>query len=542
MIGKKLYLRIFGAFFIIGALAYSNIAGAFFLSDDFDQIGKVRAGNLAVTWGREHGGFFRPLFILSYLVDVKLWNAAPPGFHFTNILFHIVNAFLVFLLSQSLIEEFRAVPGREEAQRISLAAGLIFLLHPSHTEAVSWISGRADLIATCFSLASLTFYVSYWRTKNPAHILFSLLFFALALLAKESAVCLPFLALVMGLARAAQQQSREAFGHTLKTFAAFVVLLLVFIGARYLAINSLVGGYGAAQHLNFAPSWIRDRALQFSLRAVLPPLPTELSVILLKPLKSPAFVLFAVVCAALIAAALVHRHKRRSIDARRPQNIFMALLVASFLCSLSPVINLRLSLYDTQGERFLYLPSVFACIAIGYVSIMFVRRAGVVWMILIGCLLIFYSLALYRSNENWREAARLSQTILNDVAASSEHDSVLILNAPDNLKGAPVFHNGLTDALQNFQTAKHFTDTRFVALHNIQTVNDAIESTVSPRSIAIRLLDQANEFERVDEHLQCVEVVDHAKMFVRLRLDDCPASTDVFVFDKGRMQRIATLP
>ncbi|MGI8656457.1 MAG: hypothetical protein ACR2LC_14720 [Pyrinomonadaceae bacterium] len=541
MIGKKLRLWTFGAFILIGALAYSNIAGAFFLSDDFDQIGKVRAGNLAVTWGQEHGGFFRPLFILSYFVDVKLWNAAPLGFHSTNILFHTANAFLVFLLSQSLIEEFCAQSSREEAQRVSLAAGLIFLLHPSHTEAVSWISGRADLIAAFFSLLSLTFYVSCWRTKNSARIFFSLLFFALALLAKESAICLPFVVLLIEVTRAWQQRNKEIFRRAIKTVAAFVALLLVFIAARYLAINSLIGGYGASQHLNFSPSWIRDRLLQFSLRAMLPPLPTQLSAILLKPLKSPVFVLFAIVCAALIAAVVAHRHKRQSIDARRPQNIFMWLLVASFLCSLLPVINLRLSLYDTQGERFLYLPSAFSSIALAYVSMILIRRTRF-WMLLIGCLLIFYSSALYRSNENWREAARLSQTILDDLATSSEHNSILIVNAPDNLKGAPVFHNGLADALQNFQTARQFTDVRLVALHSIQSVNDPIESAANHQSIAVRLPDEANEFGRVDEHLQCVEIIDHTNFFLRLRLDNCPAAMDVFVFDKGRMQRIATLP
>jgi len=541
MNGRKFYLWTFGAFLITGALAYANIAGAFFLSDDFDQIGKVRAGNLVVTWGLEHGGFFRPLFILSYFVDVKLWNAAPLGFHSTNILFHTANAFLVFLLSQSLIEEFCAQSSREEAQRVSLAAGLIFLLHPSHTEAVSWISGRADLIAAFFSLLSLTFYVSCWRTKNSARIFFSLLFFALALLAKESAICLPFVVLLIEVTLAWQQRNKEIFRRAIKTVAAFVALLLVFIAARYLAINSLIGGYGASQHLNFSPSWIRDRLLQFSLRAMLPPLPTQLSAILLKPLKSPAFVLFAIVCAALIAAVVAHRHKRQSINARRPQNIFMWLLVASFLCSLLPVINLRLSLYDTQGERFLYLPSAFSSIALAYVSMILIRRTRF-WMLLIGCLLIFYSSALYRSNENWREAARLSQTILDDLATSSEHNSILIVNAPDNLKGAPVFHNGLTDALQNFQTARQFTNARLVALHNLQSAHDSIESTASLQSIAVRLPDEANEFERVDEHLDCVEVIDHTKNFLRLRLDDCPSNTDVFVFDKGRMQRIATLP
>src|ERR1700694_5190458 len=82
---------------------------------------------------------------------------------------------------------------------ISIGAGALFLLHPSHTEAVSWISGRADLIATLFCLASLLFYLAYGRSKRAAHLAPSLFGFALALLAKESAICLPLLVVGVGI-------------------------------------------------------------------------------------------------------------------------------------------------------------------------------------------------------------------------------------------------------------------------------------------------------------------------------------------------------
>lgn len=62
---KRINLSIFGLFLLTGFIAYSSIINSFFLSDDFAQIGKVLEGDLSTTWGRAHGGFFRPLFIFS---------------------------------------------------------------------------------------------------------------------------------------------------------------------------------------------------------------------------------------------------------------------------------------------------------------------------------------------------------------------------------------------------------------------------------------------------------------------------------------------
>src|ERR1700682_3702732 len=138
---------VLGLFVLAGLVAYSNILNSYFISDDFSQIGKVLSGDLSVVWGKAQGGFFRPLFILSYLIDTRIWGARPFGFHITNVALHSLNAFLTFKLSLRLVKGLSVTEQTRIA--ISIGAGTLFLLHPSHTEAVSWISGRADLIATC---------------------------------------------------------------------------------------------------------------------------------------------------------------------------------------------------------------------------------------------------------------------------------------------------------------------------------------------------------------------------------------------------------
>src|SRR5260370_12335807 len=150
---------VLGLFILAGFVAYSNILNSYFISDDFSQIGKVLAGDLSVVWGKEHGGFFRPVFILSYLIDTKLWGLNPVGFHLSNIAFHSLNSISVFALSLRMLENLK-LPSVTR-QGISLAAGALFLLHPSHTEAVSWISVRVDGLATFFFLPPLLSFLSY---------------------------------------------------------------------------------------------------------------------------------------------------------------------------------------------------------------------------------------------------------------------------------------------------------------------------------------------------------------------------------------------
>ena len=156
---------ILGLFFLGGLVAFSNILNSWFLSDDFAQIGKVLSGDFSVVWGRAQGGFFRPLFILSYLVDTKIWGARPFGFHLTNVALHSLNAFLTFVLSLRILENLKLTAGAK--RMIAIGAGALFLLHPSHTEAVVWISGRADLLATFFCLASLWSYLSLRSQQTP---------------------------------------------------------------------------------------------------------------------------------------------------------------------------------------------------------------------------------------------------------------------------------------------------------------------------------------------------------------------------------------
>ena len=105
---------------------------------------------------------YRPIQTLSYLFDYCFWSTNAYGFHLTNLLLHATSGTLLYLLVRKLLASlwFRNVPltVRDRAQKrlrgISLAAFLVALVwsvHPVHSAAVDYISGRADSLAFLFA-------------------------------------------------------------------------------------------------------------------------------------------------------------------------------------------------------------------------------------------------------------------------------------------------------------------------------------------------------------------------------------------------------
>ena len=122
------------------------------------------------------------------------------------------------------------------------------------------------------------------------------------------------------------------------------------------------------------------------------------------------------------------------------------ILVGCFLISLIPVLFMKVSLFDTQSERFLYLPSVFAVIAlVQWITSIVPQQKALIILLLFGCL---QGIFLYRSNRNWKIAGEMCAAIVND---SLQNGISLSTPPPDNYRGAYVFRNGLDEAISLFQ-------------------------------------------------------------------------------------------
>ena len=130
---------------------------------------------------------YRPLQVLSYAVDYRIWKLNPSGFRLTNILLHLFNSILIYYLLLIIADSTAAK-----------IVSVLFLVHPAHTSVVTYIAGRADLLASFFMLLSLIGFLQFIRLKSKIYYIASLLSALLALYSRENALLsFIFIALIL---------------------------------------------------------------------------------------------------------------------------------------------------------------------------------------------------------------------------------------------------------------------------------------------------------------------------------------------------------
>jgi tetratricopeptide (TPR) repeat protein len=170
------------------AVSYANALTGSFQFDDFNVIVNEEQVHSWTNWYAALGNGIRPLLKLSYTANWTM-GLGVLGFHLTNLLIHLLNAYLVYRLSQLFVQQQSRAAAMHH---VPLLAALLFAAHPIHTEAVSYISGRSAALMTTFYLAALLFYVIGRTQQKPPYVYVATpLFFILALAVKETAVTLP---------------------------------------------------------------------------------------------------------------------------------------------------------------------------------------------------------------------------------------------------------------------------------------------------------------------------------------------------------------
>lgn len=156
-----------------------------------------------------HSANWHPLTWLSHMLDVTMFGLGAGGHHFVNVIFHIINSVLAFIV-------FRRLTG---ALWKSAMVAFLFALHPAHVESVAWIAERKDVLSTMFWLLTMLAYFNYARGKAPEppdeykdktgadelrakpadpkfYYFLTISLFALGLMSKPMLVTLPFVLLL----------------------------------------------------------------------------------------------------------------------------------------------------------------------------------------------------------------------------------------------------------------------------------------------------------------------------------------------------------
>ncbi len=132
-------------------------------------------------------GHWHPVTWFSWLLNYSLFGLDPFGYHLVNLLLHVINTILLFLILRRMTR----------ALWPSAFVAVLFAIHPLHVESVAWITERKDVLSTFFMMLTLGAYSFYVENRDFKRYLFVLLFYILGLMSKSMLVTLPFVLLLL---------------------------------------------------------------------------------------------------------------------------------------------------------------------------------------------------------------------------------------------------------------------------------------------------------------------------------------------------------
>lgn len=415
---------------------------------------------------------YRPVVTLSYFIDCSLWGLKPFGYHFTNVLLHLVNVVFVYLFVLSLLKQ-PPVPLNKEGIKgvvsilpcrnrwIAFLTALLFSIHPVQTEAVNAISFREDLLVVFFLLPAFLLFLKVSNLSSTDKIrwwtfyILSLLLYLLALFSKEMAIT--FLLLLIGYLLCFGSKDGRQERRT------FIYLSIGYVAVTLIYLLLYFGPFGNPKPTLFSYPDILIRLL------TLPKVIAQYLWLILIPWKLKAdyvvrfsqswaepSVLFPIFLLSVIGAAVFRLSKIYR------KELFGLLW---FFVSLLPVMNI-VPINNVIAERYLYLPFVgvsllcsswLVCLNRAKVNLSryTLKREGII-IIMVLIIPIYGGRTIFR-NMDWRDDLTLwSKTII----VSPESD-----RAHNNLGNTYVMQGRVGEAMEEFQIALRLNP-KYVEAHN----------------------------------------------------------------------------
>lgn len=402
------------------ALAFVPTLGGGFLADDFVYIARFRElpwsewPRLFVrewsdgVWGQPLREV-RPIAALSFLSDAKLFGANPVGYRLVNLALHLVATFAVAVLGWRYSKGSTAT---------AVIAGLIFALHPAHVEAVAWITGRVDLLATSAALVYWLGAESYADRGRGLRLACALFAFFLGLFAKELCAFVPLL-LSLRWVLLDLRAPRPVWWRRGALLAGSVLLVIAYAVCRRIALGHDSIGYNVWTDV---PAWNRQMSYAGWLVPLLP-FTTHAEWKTFPSLTTLHAVWVAL--AIVIVGGLAWAIRRRAWIAA-PALFFGGVW---YLLTVTPLVGV---VY--HSPRHLYFPSVGLALGLGLAA------GATRGRILIGATLIGWCAAAHvAAVQPWRIAGHASRTALAALdreLAEAGPGALAVISAPATLRQA----------------------------------------------------------------------------------------------------------
>ena len=325
----------------------------------------------------------RPVANLTFALNYYVHQEAVVGYHLINILIHVLAAFFLFLLTRDTMATPALSAGRRDRFALPLLAALLWLVHPLHTQSVTYLVQRMNSMAVLFYLVSLWLYVrgrlAGGEPRQWRWFALSCLSALLALGSKEVALTLPFFVLLYEIFffRDLDRRWLRGLVFTLVALALCCVLVL------FLTVDDPLRLLGTYERRPFTPVQrvlTELRIVLWYLGLLFFPHPGRLNLdhdfsLSLSLLHPPATLLVLVGIAALLALAVLLAKKERLLS-------FAVFWYFGNLVLESSFLDLELVF-----EHRTYLPSVFVTVALVDLWLRLIRPrwlgAGSVFLVII---------------------------------------------------------------------------------------------------------------------------------------------------------------
>lgn len=399
---------------------------------------------------------WHPLTWLSHMADCDLFGLNPAGHHFVNVLFHAVNAALLFALLFRLTGVLWT----------AAFAAALFAWHPLHVESVAWVAERKDVLSTFFALLSLLSYACYTKEDRCRSFWFALIFFALGLMAKPMLVTLPFVLLLLDywpLQRIPHFKMPTIRRLVLEKWP-FFLLAAISCAATCVAQAHLINDNSAIASLQFVPLEYRLKNIPVAYVEYLLKLAWPANLAVFYPLADTISITraaIAVITLVLVSLAVWQVHLR-----------YPYLLAGWlwFLGTLVPVIGLVQVGGQSMADRYSYIPSIGIFIMVAYAAhdllkqfpdakVLFATAAG---MILAGCLF-----ATEKQLSFWQNSETLFR---HDLAVAPNNNDIAHCSLAIGLEA----QGKLPEALAEYQAAAQISPSRYIFHNNLGDILDKL--------------------------------------------------------------------
>ncbi len=426
---------------------------------------------------------WHPLTWLSHMADVQLFRLNPAGHHFANLLLHVCNVLLLFLLLRAATSSALS----------SAVVAALFAVHPLNVESVAWVAERKSLLSTFFMFLAFWAWGGFLRDRSIARYAVTASLFALSLMAKPMTITFPFLLLLADywpLCRARRNNVVEdpvsmLFVEKIPLFAMSALSAAVTVYAQHAG-----GALGTTAALPF--KWRIENAIYsyavYLFKAVWP---SKLAVFYPHPEGSLG--LWKVILAGALVLAitgLFYFHRRRR---------YLIVGWLWFLGTLFPVIGIVQVGRQGWADRYAYIPLIGIFVVLMWLGSELLQRAHISRQLAgtaVVAMIVGYASISYRQIHYWHD----SYTLFSRALEVTTNNSI----AEDNLGEALVELGHPELAIPHFRAAVRISPTTATPYYNLGTLfqmQDRLEEAKRQYLSALQYSSDSQELAQTHNNL-----------------------------------------